>query len=98
MLPVLEGFPLCLQEGGAYEEDTVKLAANERMLFYTDGIVEVQSDDGRILGIDPFVKTVGECAKASGAAMIDSLLAAARTFSSDRPFRDDCTLILLERS
>ncbi|HEX2574982.1 MAG TPA: PP2C family protein-serine/threonine phosphatase [Aquihabitans sp.] len=83
--------------GGVNEVATVSLQAWDRVLFYTDGVVESRSPTGVQFGTaqlaDLFVRTSAE-----GTAPAESVrrLAASVLAYNDGPLRDDATLFMLD--
>lgn len=93
-----EGLPLCLGRDGNFEEILVPFRRGDRLLLYTDGILEVQDSERRIFGSERFAHLIQEHAESMGNGMIAALWDGAHQFSGGTPFRDDCTLLLLERA
>lgn len=90
------GLPLGL-DGPAFEENTISLAPGDRILLYTDGIVESRAPKGgSIFGIDRFYDSVKARADSNPREMLEGLLTDARTFSEGN-LDDDVALLLLER-
>jgi serine phosphatase RsbU (regulator of sigma subunit) len=46
------GMPVGLYPGQGYSEKTVQLADNDLLFFYTDGMVEVENEQGEMLGAE----------------------------------------------
>jgi serine phosphatase RsbU (regulator of sigma subunit) len=79
----------------AYREESVPLAAGDRLLFFTDGLPELQSEAGELFGYDR-VRDVFAAAAAAGAEpAVDALFAAADAFRGARPPDDDITLVVV---
>ncbi|MFN2523278.1 MAG: PP2C family protein-serine/threonine phosphatase [Mycobacteriales bacterium] len=82
--------------GDKPEINTEPLQPGDRVLFFTDGVVEQQTDDGDQLGIVRLADHVErESAAGADAAETVRRLAAA-LMKPDRGLRDDATLLLLE--
>jgi serine phosphatase RsbU (regulator of sigma subunit) len=83
--------------GGVDSIATDKLQPGDRVLFYTDGVVESRSPDGERFGMERLADHVVRTATAetSPAETVRRLAAAVLAYNG-RPLRDDATLLLLE--
>jgi serine phosphatase RsbU (regulator of sigma subunit) len=84
--------------GGAVKAiATDSLQPGDRVLFYTDGVVESTSPDGETFGVDRLADLLVRTA-ADGISPAETVrrLAAAVLAYNRRPLRDDATLLLLE--
>jgi serine phosphatase RsbU (regulator of sigma subunit) len=84
--------------GGAVKSvATDRLQPGDRVLFYTDGVVESTSPDGVAFGIDRLADLLVRTA-ADGISPAETVrrLAAAVLAYNRRPLRDDATFLLLE--
>lgn len=79
----------------AWSADTVSLASGERLLLYTDGIIEARSSDGSFFGSQRVVETVTR-SRARGLGLLDELLGAVGEFVGNRPHVDDLTVLAAE--
>jgi sigma-B regulation protein RsbU (phosphoserine phosphatase) len=93
-----QGLPLGVEIRAEYVEDRLELAPGDRLAIYTDGIAEVYDGDRRQWGLEGLRKSLLDCAGLAGREVIDRLLRDARYFSGHRPFDDDVTVVLVERS
>ena len=93
-----QGLPLGVDGGSRYSEDEVALCEEDRLLLYTDGLVEVYDGSRQQWGSDGLKRALVESSGLAGREVIDRLLRAARYFSGQRPFDDDVTVVLMERS
>lgn len=93
-----QGLPLGVEFAEQYAENAVELAPGDRLLIYTDGLVEVYDGSRRQWGLEGLKATLSDCRKLAGREVIDHLLREARYFSGQRPFDDDVTVVLVERS
>ena len=93
------GMPLGLLPGMQYEEREVLVTAGERILLYSDGLVEAHSPDREMFGF-PRLKHLSGISPSdmSGADFINSLLQELRCFTSEGwEQEDDVTLVVLQR-
>ena len=90
------GFMLGLDAQLPFTEEGVEFLPGDRLVLYTDGLVEVEREDRLMLeeaGLRRF------CAElpAEADAAADHLVAQARAFNAPVPFGDDVTLVILDR-
>jgi len=89
------GFPLGVRRREAFRELTVAFESGDRLVLYSDGLIEAIDDDGEPFGFERFEKTL----LASGAMSADeikkTLLSAIRKFTRNRPPEDDQTLVVV---
>ncbi len=88
------GLPLGIQEGVEYADQTITLSRGDRIVFYTDGIVEATNPLGeqfRTERVDDILKQ--SCAQ-SAAEIRDRLLAHLQEFTDGAPPADDQTIVV----
>jgi serine phosphatase RsbU (regulator of sigma subunit)/anti-sigma regulatory factor (Ser/Thr protein kinase) len=91
------GMPLGLMPDMKYEEKEITLAPGDRVLFYSDGIVEAHNSRREMFGFPRLMKLVGEFAGDSD--LKDFLLEQLVTFTGPGwEQEDDVTLVTLQRS
>lgn len=93
----VRGMPLGLMEGSDYEEREMILANRERVLMYSDGLVEAHSPAGQMLGFARLQSLV------AGASAEDSLIDFLRQHlqahvGSEWSQEDDVTMLTIERA
>jgi sigma-B regulation protein RsbU (phosphoserine phosphatase) len=67
------------------------------LLLYTDGITEVRNARGEEFGMEGIVEQVKPGDTRSAREILEGLLEAARCFGGGAPFRDDATLLVVQR-
>ncbi|MFH1731782.1 MAG: PP2C family protein-serine/threonine phosphatase [Planctomycetota bacterium] len=76
-------------------QNTVPLHRGDRIIFYTDGIMEANDGAGDMLGINGLKKIIEQHYKSGSSELADKILAIARrTYGSNE--NDDMSLILLD--
>ncbi|MBN2028579.1 MAG: SpoIIE family protein phosphatase [Actinobacteria bacterium] len=91
-----EGFPVGLMEDGAYQEKTVRLEREDRILLYTDGLTGALNSKGEILGRKRLVEVVKSHAGEDIEAFLDALADEIMLFSGDAPQPDDIAVMVME--
>lgn len=90
------GLPLGLLPDSDYRGGQVEIAPGDRLLFYSDGLIEAHNKTGKMYGreaVKPFIAGF-----TSGSDLIRDLLASLDTFRGDEEQEDDITLVCLARS
>ena len=91
-----EGFPVGLMKDGRYQERTVRLEREDRILLYTDGLTGALNAKGEILGRKRLVELVRAHAGEDIEAFLDALADEIMLFSGDAPQPDDIAVMVLE--
>jgi sigma-B regulation protein RsbU (phosphoserine phosphatase) len=89
------GFPLGVRRREAFREHTVEFAAGDRLVLYSDGLIEAIDDDGEPFGFERFEKTIAASGHLSADEMKKALLSSVRKFTRNRPPEDDQTLVVV---
>ena len=72
-----------------------KLSAGDRLMLYSDALIEVWNDDGEILGVEGLERIVRKAAGSPLPAMREAIIEGVNSYSAG-PLHDDVTLILAE--
>ena len=92
------GMPLGLMPGMRYDEKEITLEPGERVLFYTDGLVEAHNSRREMFSFPHLRELVAE-PTASDTTLIDFLVSELHRFTGDGwEQEDDVTLVTLERA
>ncbi len=90
------GMPLGMMPGTRYDEQEVRLAPGESLLFYSDGLVEAHNAQRDMFGMPRLAAVVGS--HPGGSALIDFLLNELKRFTAEGwEQEDDVTLVTLQR-
>ncbi len=89
------GFPLGVRRREPFREHTVEFSAGDRLILYSDGLIEAVDDDGDPFGFDRFEKTLIDHGHLSADEIKKTLLNAVRKFTRNRPPEDDQTLVVV---
>lgn len=89
------GFPLGVKRRDPFGEHVALLEPGDRLVLYSDGLIEAVDDDGEPFGFERFEGVLSR----SGARRADEVrrevLAAVARFTRNRPPEDDQTLVVL---
>ena len=90
------GLPVGLIAGAQYDEFETILAPGDRLLIFSDGIVECPSPTGQLLEEEGLEAIMRELAETSGANLLEALIWKLSDFAADGDFPDDVSAILVE--
>lgn len=79
-----------------YSEYQMKIDQGDRIVFYTDGIVDVKSPDGELFGERRFLKSLSGINSQDVDQTVDLVFGQLNNFRKGTPLDDDVTLILIE--
>lgn len=88
------GPPLGIDGDSRYPNQSITLAAGDRIVFYTDGISEAMRRDGEQFGVQRIDTVLKNASTSSAASIRDRLLEAVEAFTGGRPPMDDRTLVV----
>lgn len=88
-------FPLGILDEADYQETRLKLSPGDRVIFYTDGIVEAMNSRNEMFGFDRLLAVVGNAGSMPANALHEHILRSVTEFSGDAPQHDDLTIIVL---
>lgn len=79
-----------------YLSETVQLKDGDRLLFYTDGLIDAVNFDGQPWGRERLLETLGKCATENAAQMIKNILAYRRRFVGLARQVDDTSMVIVK--
>ena len=89
------GFPLGVKRREPFVEHTARLHPGDRLVLYSDGLIEALDDDGEPFGFSRFEDVLREAGRDGAGEIRHSLLNAVKRFTRNRPPEDDQTLVVL---
>jgi len=87
---------LGLFEKFVYETSEIKLATNDLLMLFTDGLYEVHSDSDEIYSQERVASSVTQQLNLPAAQLFDAILKEIREFSANHAFDDDLCLVGME--
>jgi sigma-B regulation protein RsbU (phosphoserine phosphatase) len=90
-----DNFPLGILDGPDYRETRLKLAPGDRVVFYTDGIVEAMNAKDEMFGFDRLLQVVRKAGSMSADSLHKEILDSIKEFAGDAPQHDDLTVIVV---
>ncbi len=79
-----------------FEEEQKKLQVDDVLIFYTDGVVEIQNTDGVFYGADRFYDLLKTLKKKPINELLDEVIADLLAFGEKSKLRDDVSLLGME--
>ena len=89
------GFPLGVRRRDPFREHLVEFTPGDRMILYSDGLIEAIDDDGEPFGFDRFERVLLDAGHLSAEGIKKMLLGSIRKFTRNRPPEDDQTLVVV---
>ena len=89
------GFPLGVKRREPFREYTVEFEPGDRLILYSDGLIEALDDDGEPFGFDRFERVLSESGNRSAEEIKKALLNSVKKFTHNRPPEDDQTLVVI---
>jgi sigma-B regulation protein RsbU (phosphoserine phosphatase) len=88
-------FPLGILDEAEYKETRVQLGLGDKVVFYTDGIVEAMNKEREIFGFERLLKLVEESQTMNAEALLKQIMESVNKFVGDAPQHDDLTAIVV---
>lgn len=92
------GMPLGIFQDSEYASQSVTLSAGDRLLLYTDGIIEATAEDDSMFEMDRVKSCLANSQALSSRATVDRLLDEVAAFAGDEAPSDDRTVMLVSRT
>jgi phosphoserine phosphatase RsbU/P len=89
------GFPLGVRRRDPFREHVVDFSPGDRLILYSDGLIEALDDQGEPFGFDRFERVLLDACHLSAENIKKSLLGSIRKFTRNRPPEDDQTLVVV---
>ncbi len=91
-----QGFMLGIMPEEVYNEREVALEPGDKLLFYTDGLIEARNEIGELFGAHRLIECLAEHGKEGSAEILDHVLRCQKTFCGETPLTDDLTAAVVE--
>lgn len=94
----VKGFPICKFiefYSGEYKDMTIKLKSGDKLLFYTDGLVEAENRQGEIFSQKRLAQVLEQNSALEGDVLSEVLTREVFNFVEYRELKDDLTFVLM---
>lgn len=81
-----------------YNSILVHLKEGDEVVFYSDGITDIENEKGNPFGISNLMKTIEKIAEKNVNDQVDCIVSEIKTFLGDREQNDDLTFIIFKKS
>ena len=88
-------FPLGILEDVDYQETRLRLSPGDKVVFYTDGIVEAMNKKEEIYGFERLIDVVHEAGSMNADPLLKEIIDRVNTFTGGAAQHDDLTVIVL---
>lgn len=88
-------FPIGILDDAAYQETRIILSQGDKLVFYTDGIVEAQNGKEEIFGFERLQEVIRRAGPMSADRLLKEIIARVEEFVGGAPQHDDLTVIVV---
>ena len=88
-------FPLGILESAEYQETRLQLSPGDKIVFYTDGIVEAMNEQEEMFGFERLLEVVQGAKPMTADSLLKEIIDRVRVFVGDAPQHDDLTVIVV---
>jgi len=88
-------FPLGILEEVDYQETQVQMAPGDKLLFYTDGIVEAMNPASEMFGFERLLEFVQQSKALNAEALLKEIIEGVDDFAAGAAQHDDITIIVV---
>lgn len=92
------GIPIGVIENYTYEEETIPFRPGDKLVVYSDGIVDSRNKDGDSFGEDRVQQLIVKGANNSGQQLMDYIFDSSLAYNDKPQLFDDMTMIVLSRN
>lgn len=79
----------------SFEEREMRLEPGDRLVLYTDGIIEARNDDGVVFGEERLIGVIEENSDTDSGALISEIISSVKRFQNREDFDDDVCVITM---
>ncbi|HEA68414.1 MAG TPA: GAF domain-containing protein [Desulfobacterales bacterium] len=88
-------FPLGILDDAEYQETRLQLAPGDRVVFYTDGIVEAMNEKEELFGFERLLEVVKGARSMSADSLLKEIMERVNAFAGGAAQHDDLTVIVV---
>ena len=91
-----DSFPLGILEDVGYEETRLKLETGDKVVLYTDGVVEAMNTSEEMFGFDRLCEVIKDTETLTAQSLLEEIRNKVNDFTSGAPQHDDITIIVVQ--
>jgi len=88
-------FPLGILDEANYEETQLKMEPGDKVVYYTDGIVEAMNKNKDMYGFERLNEVVKASTAENAEELMNDIISDVSKFTGDAPQHDDLTIIVV---
>ncbi|MDY0039044.1 MAG: PP2C family protein-serine/threonine phosphatase [Desulforhabdus sp.] len=92
----LHGPAIGFGNGSIFKHEEKSLQPGDKVVLYTDGILEAQNPGGELFGKHRFYEALAGCAKSSAKQTTKKIYSEVKTFTEETEFDDDVSILVLK--
>ncbi len=96
-LKTSHGFPLKWEEANEYDEKETFFEPEDKIILFTDGLVEILNENGEIFTPEHLEGVVKKYHALAPQSFVDAIVTEAKQFNGGRPFVDDVAILTVQR-
>jgi sigma-B regulation protein RsbU (phosphoserine phosphatase) len=89
-------FPLGILDDAEYEETQLKLEPGDKVVLYTDGIVEAMNEQEDMFGFERLLELVKNSQTQTAESLLEEIKSNVNEFAGSAPQHDDITIIVIQ--
>lgn len=90
-----DGMIIGVLRGVEFEERSLPLSSGDRLVLYTDGIVEAENMAGEMFGLERLSSCFGDQPEKEAGLLLKNALFSMQQFTAGVPFKDDRTVVVV---
>jgi len=90
-----DSFPLGILEDATYEDTRLQFQAGDKVVLYTDGIVEAMNEQEELFGFDRLLEVIGKSPAQTAEALLEEIKSNVNEFAKGVAQHDDLTVIVV---
>ncbi len=91
-----DSFPLGILDDADYEETRLHLEPGDKVVLYTDGIVEAMNETKELFGFDRLLEVIQNSPAETAPAMLEDIKRRVNAFAGQADQHDDITIIVVQ--
>jgi len=89
-------FPLGILEDVDYRETLVQVSPGDKLVFYTDGIVEAMNENAELFGFERLQEIIQQSRAANAETLLTEIVEGVHTYAAGTAQHDDITVIVVK--
>jgi serine phosphatase RsbU (regulator of sigma subunit) len=89
-------FPLGILDEALYEETQLRLESGDRIILYTDGVVEAMNEQEELFGFDRLLEVVKDSQTTTAETLLEEIKDQVNEFAGNAAQHDDITVIVIK--